>query len=182
MVDFSNHRIFSLRCLSKDVIPVSNRLWSNIKTPKGDHIIRNAEKALLNERIRSINNTINMLEIQVDTCKKSPREYTGQREHRRMYMFHQEKEGVQTLEYLRVPEVNISEIVHKSSKVTTQTPNMVTMMKWKQTTPQIPKLTPITQEKMKKKKVTTTITCGYVCFSSCCINIRRLFSPKQNNF
>ena len=55
-----------LRCLSKDVIPVSIRLKSNIKTQKGCHIIK---KALLNERIRSINNTINMLSHQRDTCK-----------------------------------------------------------------------------------------------------------------
>ena len=45
MPDFSNHGRFFLRCLSKDVIPVSIRLMSNIKTPKGHHIIRKAEKA-----------------------------------------------------------------------------------------------------------------------------------------
>ena len=69
MAGFQNHRRFSLRCLSIDVIPVSIRLKSNIKTPKGCHIIKKAEKALLNERIRSINNTINMLSHQRDTCK-----------------------------------------------------------------------------------------------------------------
>ena len=42
---------------------------SNIKTPKGQEIIRRAEKALLNERIRSINNTIYMFNLQLDTCK-----------------------------------------------------------------------------------------------------------------
>ena len=56
MVDFKNNRRFSLRCLSEDVIPVSIKLRSNIRTPKGQYIIRRAEKALLNERIRSINN------------------------------------------------------------------------------------------------------------------------------
>ena len=69
MVDFKNHRRFSLRCLSEDVIPVSINLKSNIRTPKAQYIIRRAEKALLNERIRSINNTINMLNHQQDTCK-----------------------------------------------------------------------------------------------------------------
>ena len=69
MADFQNHRRFSLRCLSKDVIPVSITLKNNIKTPKGCHIIKKAEKALLHERIRSINNTINMLSHQRDTCK-----------------------------------------------------------------------------------------------------------------
>ena len=41
---------------------------TNVKTPRGLYIVRRAEKALLNERIRSINNMINMLKIQIDTC------------------------------------------------------------------------------------------------------------------
>ena len=69
MADFKNHRQFSLRCLSNDVIPVSIRLKSNIKTPKGKEIIRKTEKALLNERICSINNSIYMFSLQLDTCK-----------------------------------------------------------------------------------------------------------------
>ena len=69
MADFQNHRRFSLRCLSKDVIPVSIRLRSNIIMPKSYYIIKKAERALLNERIMSINNTINMLGHQRDTCK-----------------------------------------------------------------------------------------------------------------
>ena len=69
MADFKNHRQFSLRCLSNDVIPVSIRFKSNIKTPKGQEIIRRTEKALLNERIRSINNSIYMFSLQLDTCK-----------------------------------------------------------------------------------------------------------------
>ena len=35
MADFQNHRRFLLRCLSADIIPVSIRLKSNIRTPKG---------------------------------------------------------------------------------------------------------------------------------------------------
>ena len=68
MADFSNHRRFTLRCLREDIILVSIRLKSSIKTPKGCHIIRKAERALLNERVRSVNNTIAMLKIQSDTC------------------------------------------------------------------------------------------------------------------
>ena len=68
MADFKNHRWFSLRCLSNDVILVSIRLKSNIKTPKGQEIIRRTEKALLNERIHSINNSIYMFRLQLDTC------------------------------------------------------------------------------------------------------------------
>ena len=68
MADFSNHRRFSLRCLSEGLIPTSIKLKSNIRTSKGQQIIYKAEKSLLNERIRNINNTITMLKLQVDTC------------------------------------------------------------------------------------------------------------------
>ena len=68
MADFKNHRRFSLRCLDKNIIPVILRLKSNLKTPRGLNIIKKAERALLNERIRTINNTWQMLECQRDTC------------------------------------------------------------------------------------------------------------------
>ena len=68
-MDFKNHRRFSLRCLSEDVIPVSIRLKSNIKTPNGQYIIRTAEKAFLNERFWYFNNSIYMFNHQLDTCK-----------------------------------------------------------------------------------------------------------------
>ena len=48
MADFLNHRRFSLRCLSKGLIPTSVRLKSNMKTPKG--------------------NSIAMFKIVIDTC------------------------------------------------------------------------------------------------------------------
>ena len=47
---------------------MSIRLTNNIRIPKGFQIIRRAKKALLNERVRSINNTINLLKTQRDTC------------------------------------------------------------------------------------------------------------------
>ena len=68
MADFSNHRSFSLRCLSEGLIPTSIKLKSNIITSKGQQIIYKAEKSLLNERIRNIINTITMLKLRVDTC------------------------------------------------------------------------------------------------------------------
>ena len=68
MADFANHRRFTLRCLKEDLVPVSICLTKNTKTPKGLQIIRRAERALLNERVRSINNTINLLKAQWDTC------------------------------------------------------------------------------------------------------------------
>ena len=69
MADFKNHRWFSLRCLNKGIIPTSVKLKTNLKTPKAKYIIKKAEMSLLNERIRSINNSIAMFEIIIDTCK-----------------------------------------------------------------------------------------------------------------
>ena len=67
MASLNNHR-FSLRSLSKDTIAVSIRLKSNIGTPRTLNILKKAERALLNERIRTINNTLEMLECQRSTC------------------------------------------------------------------------------------------------------------------
>ena len=70
MADFQNHRRFTLRCLGEKVVPVSIKLKSQVKTPKGLQIIRKAEVSLINERIQSINNTINMLGLEFDTCMR----------------------------------------------------------------------------------------------------------------
>ena len=71
MVDFQNHRRFTLRCLSKDLIPVSIKLKTTVKTLKGIYIVRKAERMLMNERIRSINKTITMFKWQIGTCINS---------------------------------------------------------------------------------------------------------------
>ena len=68
MADFANHRRFTLGCLAEDLVLVSICLKQNIKTPKGLQIIKKAERALLNERVRSINNTLNMLKSLRDAC------------------------------------------------------------------------------------------------------------------
>ena len=67
MADFQNHRRFSLKCLSYDVIPVSIRLKTNVRTDKGLEIIKKTERKLLNERIRSINNTIELYMYERDS-------------------------------------------------------------------------------------------------------------------
>ena len=67
MVEFKNHRRFTLRCVSKGLIPVSIKLKTKVQTPKGNQILRKAERMLMNERVRSINNTIIMLNCQADT-------------------------------------------------------------------------------------------------------------------
>ena len=65
MVDYRNHRRFLIKCLKQEVIPVSVKLKTNIHTTKALQIIRRAEKQLLNECIRSINNMIEILHVQV---------------------------------------------------------------------------------------------------------------------
>ena len=67
MADFKNHR-FTLRFLSQGLVPVSIKLKSTVKTPKGTYIVRKAEKMLMNERVRVINNSITMFNCQIDTC------------------------------------------------------------------------------------------------------------------
>ena len=68
MGELTNHRRFTLRCLSKGLTPVSIKLKTKVQTPKGNQILRKAERMLMNERVRSINNTIIMLNHQADTC------------------------------------------------------------------------------------------------------------------
>ena len=64
----ANHRRFTLRCLSQGLVPVSIKLKSTGKTPKGTYIVRKVEKMLMNERVRAINNSITMFNCQIDTC------------------------------------------------------------------------------------------------------------------
>ena len=63
-----------LRCLSKGLVPVSICQQKNIKIPKGLQIVKRAERALMNERVRSINNTLNMVRDLRDTCINQLRE------------------------------------------------------------------------------------------------------------
>ena len=58
IVEFENHRRFTLRCLSKGITPVNIKLKSTFRTPQNYEIIKTAERQLLNEHVRTINNTI----------------------------------------------------------------------------------------------------------------------------
>ena len=68
MSNFRNHWRFTIKCLKNDIVPVSVRLKTNIKTSKGLEIIKRAEKQLLNECVRTINNQLEMLMLKRDTC------------------------------------------------------------------------------------------------------------------
>ena len=65
--NYKNHRQFTLRCLSQ-ITPNSLKLKSNIKTTRRKWIIERVEKQLVNEWVRSINNTIETCSWQKDTC------------------------------------------------------------------------------------------------------------------
>ena len=60
--NFRNHRVFTLRCRDKGLIPPSLRLKCPINTQKARDIVQKAEKELLRERIRVINNKIEKLD------------------------------------------------------------------------------------------------------------------------
>ena len=98
MANFKNHGQFTLRCLSNSIIPVSVQLKSNIKTPKGKYIIRKAEKALLNERVRSINNTINMFNCQINTCIEELKKQIKKEDMEECYRF---IEGIRETRHLK---------------------------------------------------------------------------------
>ena len=67
--DYKNHRIFSLRCLYKDLIPVSIKLKSTLDTSRAKQIIRKAEKDLLQARIKAINNILVQVDRQIQECR-----------------------------------------------------------------------------------------------------------------
>ena len=74
MANYRNHLRFTIKCLKNEVILVSVRLKTNVKTFKGLQIIRKAEKQLLNEQMRSINNILELLMLKRDTCSNKLKE------------------------------------------------------------------------------------------------------------
>ena len=67
--DYKNHRIFTLRCLHKDLIPVSIKLKTTLKTEKAKNIIRKAEKDLLQARVKAINSILDNISKQTELCR-----------------------------------------------------------------------------------------------------------------
>ena len=64
--DYKNHRIFILRCLHKDLVPVSIKLRSTLKTDQAKKIVRKAEKDLIQARIKNLSSIL-------DTCCQTNR-------------------------------------------------------------------------------------------------------------
>ena len=67
--DYKKHRIFTFRCLHKDLVPVSIRLKSTLTTAKARQIIRKAEKDLLQDRVKAINNILDQVTQQAEECR-----------------------------------------------------------------------------------------------------------------
>ena len=67
--NYRNHRIFTLRCLHSDLIPVSIKLKSTIKSTRAKQILRKAEKELLQARIKSINFILDSTSQQLEECR-----------------------------------------------------------------------------------------------------------------
>ena len=67
--NYRNHRIFTLRCLHNDLIPVSIKLKSTIKSTRAKQILRKAEKELLQARIKSINFILDSTSQQLEECR-----------------------------------------------------------------------------------------------------------------
>ena len=67
--NYKHHRIFTLRCLHKELIPVSIKLKSTLKTEKATKIIRKAEKELLQARVKAINSILDNVAKQTQLCR-----------------------------------------------------------------------------------------------------------------
>ena len=67
--DYKNHKIFTLRCLHKELIPVSIKLKSTLKTERARKIIRKADKDLLQARIKAINSILDNIAKQTEECR-----------------------------------------------------------------------------------------------------------------
>ena len=67
--EYKNHRIFTLRCLHNDLIPVSIKLKSTLKSTRANKILRKAEKDLLQARIKTINFILDNTSKQLEECR-----------------------------------------------------------------------------------------------------------------
>ena len=67
--DYRNHRIFTLRCISKGIMLVSIRLKTTVRTEKARKIIRKAKRDLLQAKVKSINSLLDNNTKQKDLCR-----------------------------------------------------------------------------------------------------------------
>ena len=67
--DYRNYWIFTLRCISKGITQVSIRLKTTDRKEKDRKIIREAERDLLQARVKSISSHLDNNAKQMDLCR-----------------------------------------------------------------------------------------------------------------
>ena len=70
-LDYKNYRIFTLRCLHKDLVPISIKLKSTLKTERAKKIVRKVEKDLIQARIKAISSILDNVAKQTVLCRSS---------------------------------------------------------------------------------------------------------------
>ena len=67
--DYKNHRIFTLRSLHNELVPVSIKLRLSLRTERARKILRLAEKQLLQARLKSINSLLDNNAKQIELAR-----------------------------------------------------------------------------------------------------------------
>ena len=67
--NYKNHRIFTLGCIHKDLVPASIKLKLTLRTDRATKIIRKAEKDLLQARVKAINSILDNVTKQTELCR-----------------------------------------------------------------------------------------------------------------
>ena len=67
--DYRNHRIFTLKCITKGLVPVSIKLKTTIRAEKTRKIIRKVERDLLQAWVKSINSLLGYNTKERELCR-----------------------------------------------------------------------------------------------------------------
>ena len=67
--NFKSHWIFTLRCIHKELVPVSIKLKTTLRTDKASKIIRTAERHFLQARVKAINSILDNIAKQTELCR-----------------------------------------------------------------------------------------------------------------
>ena len=67
--NYKHHRIFTLRCIHKELVPVSIKLKTTKKTNRARKIIKQAERNLLQARVKARNSILDNVSKQTELCR-----------------------------------------------------------------------------------------------------------------
>ena len=139
-----NHRIFSLRCIHKELIPVSIKLKTTLDTPRARHIIRKAEKDLLQARIKAINNILEQVDRESQDCRDKLASIISQE---RLEQCQDFINKVSELRFIKVKQRQINKLNHLVTKKEgniTSISNNITLNRLVQSPPNARNPTPAT--------------------------------------